>query len=127
MLIVYDSLTGNVKRFIQKVESKAQKITEGLIVKEPFILVTYTVGFGEVPKSTIDFLSNNYPFLQGVATSGNRVWGANFGKAGERISNKYLVPLLLKFELSGTKQDIEVFKQGVAQLDERTNSEMVKA
>lgn len=127
MLIVYDSLTGNVQRFIKKLDYYSLKLTEGLIVQEPYILVTYTVGFGEIPNSTKDFLKVNFNYLQGVATSGNRNWGANFGKAGERISDQYLVPLLLKFELSGTKHDIEIFKQGVARLNERTNSEMVKA
>ncbi|MGM9922796.1 MAG: class Ib ribonucleoside-diphosphate reductase assembly flavoprotein NrdI [Bacillus sp. (in: firmicutes)] len=126
MLIVYDSLTGNVQRFVNKIRSRSMKITGGLRVKEPFILVTYTLGFGEVPESTADFLRDNNHYLQGVASSGNKVWGANFAKAGDRISNQYSVPLLLKFELSGTERDVEIFTQEVAILDERKNSEMVK-
>lgn len=65
--------------------------------------------------------------MEGVASSGNRNWGANFGKAGELISKQFMVPLLLKFELSGTKRDVEIFEQEVAKINERTNSEMVEA
>ena len=127
MLLIYDSLTGNVQRFIDKIGARSVKITDGLIVTEPYILVTYTVGFGEVPETTANFLKSNYSYLKGVASSGNRNWGTNFGKAGEQISNNFKVPLLLKFELGGTKCDVEIFKQEVAKIYERTNSEMVKA
>lgn len=126
MLIVYDSLTGNVERFVRKVTTNSVKISQGLIVDEPFILVTYTFGFGGVPDSTANFLENNYKQLMGVASSGNRVWGSNFARAGDTISNQYLVPTILKFELGGTNKDIEVFMREVAILDERTNSKMVK-
>ena len=128
MLIVYDSLTGNVERFIQKTSSNSIKITEQLEVNEPFILVTYTVGFGEVPKSTESFLNRNYKHMMAVAVSGNKNWGSSYGRAGEIISNQYNVPLLMKFELSGTKKDIEKFKQGVEfYYEQRTNTKMVKA
>ena len=127
MLLIYDSLTGNVQRFIDKIGARSVTITDGLIVKEPYILGTYTVGFGEVPETTANFLKSNYSYLKGVASSGNRNWGSNFGKAGEHISDIFKVPLLLKFELSGTKRDVEIFEQEVAKINERTNSEMVKA
>ncbi|MEH6945134.1 class Ib ribonucleoside-diphosphate reductase assembly flavoprotein NrdI [Bacillus sp. JJ722] len=127
MLIVYDSLTGNVERFVNKLPKKNVKIIDGLRVHEPFILVTYTIGFGGVPESTANFLEENYSYLQAVASSGNKVWGSNFGRAVDIISNQYLVPLILKFELSGTNRDLEVFTREVAILDERTNSKMVKA
>lgn len=127
MLIVYDSLTGNVERFVNKLPRKSVKIIDGLRVNEPFILVTYTIGFGGVPESTANFLKENYSYLQAVVSSGNKVWGSNFARAGDTISDQYLVPLLLKFELSGTNRDLEVFTREVALLDERTNSKMVKA
>ncbi|MGN1386443.1 MAG: class Ib ribonucleoside-diphosphate reductase assembly flavoprotein NrdI [Bacillus sp. (in: firmicutes)] len=127
MLVIYDSLTGNVQRFMNKIGARSVRLTEGMTVKEPYILVTYTVGFGEVPESTANFLKRNYSYLKGVASSGNRNWGANFGKAGELISNQFRVPLLLKFELSGTKRDVEIFEQEAAKINERTNSEVVKA
>ncbi|NYV67595.1 class Ib ribonucleoside-diphosphate reductase assembly flavoprotein NrdI [Bacillus sp. Gen3] len=116
-MIYYASLTGNVRRFIAKVGLPAEEIREGLIVTEPFVLVTYTIGFGDVPASVDRFLEENGDLLRGVAVSGNVNWGANFGKAGDIIASEYGVPLLHKFELSGTQDDVNTFKERVVQCD----------
>lgn len=114
MLVVYDSLTGNVERFIHKISNnKVVKVSEDLIVNEPYILITFTTGFGMIPISTRTFLYKNSNYIKGVACSGNRNWGANFGKAGDDISRELNIPLLLKFELSGTEEDVKVFNQEV--------------
>jgi protein involved in ribonucleotide reduction len=113
MLIVYDSLTGNVERFVNKTEFPSQKIYPGLKVNTFFILVSYSIGFGEIPETTVQFLKSNYKFLKGVAVSGNKNWGNNFGKSGKTISEMYKVPLILSFELSGSNEDIFIFKREV--------------
>ncbi|MNJ67594.1 ribonucleotide reductase stimulatory protein [compost metagenome] len=59
------------------------------------------------------FLEDNGQLLQGVASSGNTNWGMRYGLAGDQVADKYSVPLLMKFELSGTKNDVERFKQEV--------------
>ena len=46
MLVVYDSKTGNVKRFVKKLNMKAVSVDERTEVDEPFVLITYTTGFG---------------------------------------------------------------------------------
>lgn len=117
MLIVYDSLTGNVQRFINSLEIRCIKIHDGLLTKEPFILVTYSTGFGQIPKSTAEFLKLNSNYLKGVAVSGNKNWGEFYGKSGETISNYYNVPLLMKFEMSGTKKERDNFIMEVKQFD----------
>jgi protein involved in ribonucleotide reduction len=109
MLVVYDSLTGNVERFVNRLGMNICKIIPDLIINEPFALVTYTIGFGNVPKSTIEFLERNYAYLRAVASSGNKNWGVNYAKAADVITNKYNVPVLLKFELSGTANDEKLF------------------
>ena len=116
MLVVFDSKTGNVKRFVQKLSLPSRQVCPDLLVQEPFVLVTHTTGFGQIPQTTLDFLEQNYFYLRGVASSGNRNWGENFARAAELISEKYNVPILLKFELSGTKKDVEVFKERMEQL-----------
>ena len=107
MLIVYDSFTGNVERFVNKSNMQNIKISNDLIVNQPFILVTYTIGFGQVPQSTLDFLKSNHELMIGVASSGNRNWGDSYSKSGVIISQMYKVPLILQFELSGTKKDMD--------------------
>jgi protein involved in ribonucleotide reduction len=109
LLIVYDSKTGNVKRFVAKLGLPCIQLKEDLMVNEKFILITYTIGFGEVPKNVMTFLEKNHQYLIGVAASGNRNWGNNFAVAADIIAAKYNVPIIHKFELSGTKKDVEIF------------------
>lgn len=116
MLIAYDSKTGNVKRFIQKLGCPAVQINEGMTLEEPFVLITYTTGFGQVPTKVSAFLENNYKRLLGVAASGNRNWGEKFAKSADLISERYQVPIVAKFELSGTKRDAENFMQEVSRV-----------
>ncbi|QXN70013.1 hypothetical protein U9I18_000124 [Bacillus phage KKP_4048] len=121
MLITYESLTGNVRRFVTKLKKlhnvEVKEIHEGLEVNEPFVHITYTVGFGQVPPKTSKFIENNKKYLKGVVSSGNRNWGEFFGAAGDKLSSLYNVPLLLKIELSGTPTDIERFMQEVEKID----------
>ncbi|RKD25835.1 ribonucleotide reductase assembly protein NrdI [Ammoniphilus oxalaticus] len=113
MMIYFSSMTGNVRRFVKKTGLPVKEIMPGTIAEEPYILITYTFGFGEVPTPIREFLNSNGHLLRGVAVSGNRNWGANFGMAGDLIAEEFEVPLLHKFELSGTAQDIEQFKREV--------------
>ncbi|MED4892459.1 MULTISPECIES: class Ib ribonucleoside-diphosphate reductase assembly flavoprotein NrdI [Heyndrickxia] len=112
-MIYYASLTGNVRRFVSKTGLAAEEIQPGLTVTEPFVLVTYTIGFGEVPPKVSKFLETNGHLLRGVAVSGNRNWGDNYGRAGDIIAEQYGVPLLLKFELAGTENDVKTFVKKV--------------
>lgn len=111
MKVYYDSMTGNVKRFIQKLNLPCEQIQEDKIATEDYILITYTTGFGNVPERVEHFLQQNYEHLQAVASSGNRNWGDMFGASGDKISKLYNVPLLHKFELAGTSKDVEIFKE----------------
>lgn len=121
MLITYNTLTGNVQRFIDKIINNkhliVKKITEATMITEPFIHITYTIGFGEVPKLTQEFIHNNKELLRGISSSGNRIWGNNFGLAADKIANQYNVPILLKFELAGTDSDVAKFIQEVKFID----------
>ncbi|GKU78259.1 class Ib ribonucleoside-diphosphate reductase assembly flavoprotein NrdI [Paenibacillus sp. L3-i20] len=117
MLLVYDSKTGNVKRFIKKLNMRAVPIDEREQMDEPFVLVTYTTGFGQVPEKVNSFLESNHQLLRGVSASGNRNWGKGFAKSADTISEKYDVPVILKFELSGTNLDTQHFVERVQAIE----------
>jgi ribonucleoside-diphosphate reductase 2, operon protein nrdI len=117
MLVVYDSKTGNVKRFVKKLNMKAVSVDERTEVDEPFVLITYTTGFGQVPEKVNDFLKRNHKMLRGVSASGNRNWGAGFAKSADTIADQYGVPVILKFELSGTSQDTQQFVERVRTIE----------
>lgn len=114
MLIAYASKTGNVRRFINKLNLPAVPIDETETLDEPFVLVTYTTGFGQVPDNVVSFLERNASKMIGVSASGNRNWGDGFAKSADTISERYGVPVLYKFELSGTQRDVDNFKREVS-------------
>lgn len=111
LTIVYYSKTKQTEKFVSKlleaIDIQSIKIQDELIVDTPFILLTPTYFFGEVPKEVTEFLHHNHINLVAVMSSGNRNWGQNFAKSGETISKKYNVELIGKYELAGNNQDIE--------------------
>lgn len=118
MLVMYYSMTGNVKRFTAKLEQfNCVDIKEAPIVEEKFILITGTSGFGQVPNKVVEFLSNNADKMLGVVASGNKNWGENqYARSGDLISETFNVPLLMKIENSGFPKDVELFKERVFEL-----------
>jgi len=115
MIIAYYSLTGNVRRFVGKLGRPGALYTIepglGAVLTEPFVLITPTTGFGQVPATVAEFLTNNSDMLAGVVASGNRNWAGNYGKAGRLISEQYAVPLIHTFELSGTDADVRIVNE----------------
>ncbi|GEM62540.1 protein NrdI [Sphingobacterium faecium NBRC 15299] len=111
--IYYDSKTGNVQRFMDKVTQitgwQGHKITADLVAEESGHLVTFTTNFGQIPETTIVFMKANASKIYSVTSSGNRNWGQNFGLAADKISADFDIPLAFKFELSGTMEDINQF------------------
>ncbi|MED2979504.1 class Ib ribonucleoside-diphosphate reductase assembly flavoprotein NrdI [Bacillus swezeyi] len=116
MLIAYYSLAGNVRRFVAKTGLPAVEIKADMLLTEPFVLVTGTYGFGQVAGTVWDFLADNGDLLAGVAASGNRNWGGNFAKAADLIAEEYGVPIVHKFELAGTAEDIKIFTESIAEI-----------
>lgn len=112
MVIVYDSLTGQGKKFALKLGHEAIKISEYKTSDDCIVfLVTRSFNYGEVPKTTLAFLEAYHDRVIGIAVSGNRNWGTNFGKAGDVIEKSFAIPLVVKFEMSGMDSDIKKTKQ----------------
>ena len=116
MFVYYDSKTGNVQRFIDKIKKERPewsfvKISSDMEISENGHLVTFTTNFGEIPDTTEKFLENenNRKYIKSVSSSGNMNWGTLFGKAADNIEEKYGIPVLMKFELSGTHVQVEYF------------------
>ena len=116
MFVYYDSKTGNVQRFIDKIKKEKPewsfvKISGDMEISENGHLVTFTTNFGEIPNTTEKFLENenNRKYIASVCSSGNMNWGTLFGKAADKIEETYGIPVLMKFELSGTHVQVEYF------------------
>lgn len=117
--IYYDSITGNVKRFVDKISKYGDfeiiKISPNVEVTKPSHLITFTTGIGNVSKNTKLFLAykDNYKMIKTITSSGNMNWGAMFGLAADKISRRYNIELLMKFELSGTRVDVERYVEKI--------------
>ena len=117
----FSSTTENTSRFIEKLDVPAMRIpllsadAAEFTVEEDFVLVTPTYGNGRVPPQVVKFLNleENRVRCIGVISSGNRNFFEDFAKAGDIISAKLQVPLLYRFELAGTPEDVTKTKEGL--------------
>ncbi|MBS9424469.1 class Ib ribonucleoside-diphosphate reductase assembly flavoprotein NrdI [Photorhabdus caribbeanensis] len=123
-LIYFSSSSSNSHRFVQKLEIPALRIPinqsgSPLNVTSPYILLTPSYGGGNVkgavPPQVIRFLNiaKNRALIRGVIAAGNTNFGEAYGIAGRIISEKCQIPLLYRFELLGTEEDVQRVRQGI--------------
>ena len=123
-LVYYSSSSENTHRFVEKLGVSSLRLpvdsaSEPPVVAEPYILVLPTYGSGDgkgaVPKPVIRFLNNpaNRDLIRGVIAAGNTNFGTGYALAGDIVSQKCAVPLLYRFELLGTDEDVANVKQGL--------------
>ena len=137
-LIYFSTKSGNTHKFVERLDLPNMRIpmspkSEMVCADKPFILVTPTYsdneGNGAVPKQVIKFLNNanNRKLMVGVIAGGNTNFGKYYGYAGTVISKKCNVPLLYRFELTGTLQDKVKIEEGVIKLWEQHNEQRIRA
>lgn len=120
MMLIFDSLTGNVRRFAQAVAREAGGLHVQSVTDPPpapdqaYLLLTYTFGQGQVPDRTALFLRAHSAGLRGVVASGSYHWGVNFGRAGDRIAKAYGVPLVARLNKAGSAADRAQVRQWLA-------------
>ncbi|MFX0538330.1 class Ib ribonucleoside-diphosphate reductase assembly flavoprotein NrdI [Ornithinimicrobium sp. Y1847] len=129
-LVYFSSASENTHRFVTKLglPDPADRIplrpgdTDApLQVDRPYVLITPTYGGGDgrgaVPKQVIRFLNDpdNRALLRGVISAGNTNFGAAYGLAGQIVAAKCHVPLLDRFELLGTPDDVARVRERLTQ------------
>lgn len=138
MIVYFSTTSENTHRFVAKLGLAAQRIplrnseAAQCRAEAPYVLIVPSYGGGNlagaVPKPVIHFLNQqgNRALLRGVIAAGNINFGTAYGLAGRVIAEKCQVPLLYKFELLGTPEDVERVRQGVQaflQTDLQTRSQ----
>lgn len=113
MLIIYHSLTNNIERFLNKSNhtNKLKLIDGNEIIKEPFILMTYTIERGQIPNIIKKFMINNHKNCVGLIGSGNKNWGSLYCNATKLLKDEYDINILMNFELSGIQENIDKFNE----------------
>lgn len=107
-MIVFASRTGNVRAVVTKLGLPNVEMTEHLVINEPFLLITYTDGLGEVPQLVERFMETNAGYCKGVVASGNQNFGhALFAGSGDKLTTKYGIPLVCKIDLRGQQADLQ--------------------
>ena len=112
MKYAYASRTGNVEEIVNSLGIDALRIDDGSEnMDEPYILFTYTDGYGDVPAEVESFLMANGTLIQGVDCSVDSGYGDAYCQAADKISDDYGCEILYKVENSGTPEDIENIKK----------------
>lgn len=126
-LIYFSSASGYTHRFVTKLgfdEADTERLPlmtaeKTLEATVPYVLLTPTYGGGDgngaVPKQVIKFLNveGNRALLRGVIASGNTNFNEGYCLAGYIIARKCQVPLMYKFELMGTSEDVQRVRTGL--------------
>ena len=136
-IIYFSSLSGNTHKFVSSLNLPAKRIplspkSPAIDADKPYILFTPTYadaeGRGAVPKPVIRFLNSkaNRDLMAGVIAGGNTNFGKFYGYAGNVIAKKCKVPLLYKFELTGTNRDIINIREGITKLWHQQQKQLIK-
>ncbi|MEC2335155.1 MULTISPECIES: class Ib ribonucleoside-diphosphate reductase assembly flavoprotein NrdI [Bacillus subtilis group] len=122
MIVAYASLTGKVRNFAERLQKKLPNcefihVQKDMVINEPFVLITYTWGKGDIPKEVRLLLQNSGDKMVAVVGSGERNWGEHrFCKASIDISGHHNIPLLHNFEKMGYDSDVEIVASKIKQL-----------
>ena len=118
-IVYFSNVSGNTKRFVEKLDVPSQRIPirwegdEPFMARGEYVLVLPTYGGGNdshtVPKQVVQFLNirANRELMRGVVGTGNTNFGEHYCKAAEIVAAKVGVPLLYRVELLGTPYDVE--------------------
>lgn len=126
-IVYFSNVTGNTKKFVEKLDFESTRIPikpqfESIpVATRPYVLILPTYGNGEpstaVPPQVKKFLNveQNRGLIRGVIAGGNLNFGKKYGRGGEVVARKCNVPLLFKFELLGTPEDVQKVEEGLKQ------------
>jgi len=127
-VVYFSSVSENTKRFVDKLGVKTVRIplrTEEaaeFVHDKDSVLVVPTYGGGNeggtVPKQVIKFLNNpeNRKHIKAVIAGGNTNFGEHLCRAGDVVAQKLGVPVLYRFEITGTPEDVNEVKERLARL-----------
>lgn len=117
MLVVYMTLTGQARRFVEKLPFVSYELSTAFPSKQmtaDFVVVapTYDIEMTGIIDDFIDY-QDNHRYFKGVAGSGNRNFAELYVFTARDLAKKYDVPIIAEFEFDGTEKDVAKFIKGV--------------
>ncbi len=123
-LVYFSSVSDNTHRFVEKLGVRAARMPlltsePTLQATRPYVLVLPTyggiTGKGAVPRQVVKFLNNeqNRSLLKGVIGAGNTNFGETYCLAADVVAAKCGVPVLYRFEVMGTSEDVDRVTRGL--------------
>ncbi|MCR8968580.1 class Ib ribonucleoside-diphosphate reductase assembly flavoprotein NrdI [Facklamia sp. 7083-14-GEN3] len=116
LAIVFISLTGQTRRFVEKLSVDYQleldDMTCDTIVNQPYLLIVPT--YQELVRDLVDdFFENevNRQNCRGVVGAGNLNFAQLFCFTAKDISRDYQIPLIHKLEFQGNEADVSYIKE----------------
>lgn len=115
------TVTGNVRDFVERTGMDSEELNPSnpyIEVDEDYIIVVPSY-VGYLNADIVDFIEHkdNKSHLLGFVGSGNRNFGEDFCWNAVQLAEIYSKPLIFKFEVSGTDEDIEDFKKEVYNIE----------
>lgn len=110
-MIYYVSITGNIKKFVEKTGLQGIDINTIKSAPGKGIFITPTIGVGEIPRESLEFVSKNHKKIVGLVGSGDKKWKSEYCAAVDKLSKRFNIPVLMKFELQGTGETVDRFKE----------------
>lgn len=123
-IVYFSSVSENTHKFVLKTGLPSVRIPlktaeEPPIMHAPYVLCVPSYGrpggAGSIPPQAVKFLNQpqNREHLVGVIGAGNTNFGDLYCVAAEKVAAKCGVPLLFKFELMGTQEDVQKVQEGL--------------
>lgn len=125
MIVYFSNVSNFTHRFVEKLEVPASRIpikaeeAGTFTISEPSTLILPTYGANGrdfVPKQVIRFLNQeqNRLLIDSVIGSGNVNFLEDYCRGADIVAEKLMVPLLYRFELAGTQDDVENVRKGLS-------------
>lgn len=123
-IVYFSSVSENTHKFVAKTGISSIRLPlrtnqEPPVMHQPYVLCVPSYGrpggAGSIPPQALKFLNNptNRQHLKGVIGAGNTNFGDHYCIAADKIAAKCQVPVLYKFELMGTSEDVLKVQQGL--------------
>lgn len=124
MIVYFSNVSNFTHKFVEKLEVPASRIpikaeeAGTFTISEPATLILPTYGANGrdfVPKQVIRFLNQeqNRQLIHSVIGSGNINFLEDYCRGADIVAEKLQVPLLYRFELAGTQDDVENVRNGL--------------